>query len=320
MPFVSLRGGRIQSVKLEYNLVDHCNYTCADCSHFSPWLAPRRAALDVFRRDLAALSEVYHVRRFRFVGGEPFLHPDLLDFVRAVRASGIADTIQICSNGSLVKRVNEAVFAEIDQLSISWYPDPRTSEDTIALILGLCEKHHTKLKVERIDRFREMRLDQPVTDSDLLQDLYDTCQIAHSWYCQTFAEGRFYLCSRPLYTGAYLESRGIPAPDFKALDGVPLHEPGLRERLLACLRGPTPPAACAWCLGTVGLHRPWHGMDRAEQTDRAQLSRPPEQHIDRQRLRYLRASTRLERAILRRLPSLSLARALTVARNLPVGD
>lgn len=320
MPFVTVKDGKIHSIKIEYNIVDHCNFSCDDCSHLSPWLSPKASALDVFKRDLATLEKVYHVRRFRFVGGEPFLHPDLLSFIRAVRESGIADTIQICSNGSLIKRVDERVFAEIDLLSISWYPDERMDEDKIAYAREMCAKHKTHLKVERIERFRTMRLDEPVRDRETLQDLYDTCQIAHSWYCQTFYEGVFYLCSRPIFTNAYLEKKGLNAPDLRKADGVPLDAPDLREKLLAYLTSDTPIASCAWCLGTVGKHQPWRNMVLSERKDTAVVERTAEQMVDRRRLQYLRAWAKLEKSVLKRVPSLLLARGLTMVKNAPIGD
>ena len=38
MPFVVERGGFLCSNKLEYNLVDHCNLSCRECSHLSPYV------------------------------------------------------------------------------------------------------------------------------------------------------------------------------------------------------------------------------------------------------------------------------------------
>lgn len=320
MPFVQLRDGRIQSVKLEYNLVDHCNYACEDCSHLSPWLRPRKAGLESFRADLAALARVYHVRRLRFVGGEPFLHPELLGFVRAARESGVADQIQICTNGSLVDRVDEAVFGEIDLLSVSWYPDARLDEEKVARIRALCRRYGTRLRLERIDRFRAMRLDHPNPDPALVQEVYDTCQIAHAWYCQTFADGVFYLCSRPLYTNAYLDRKGLEAPNLRALDGVPLHTPDLQARLLASLGTRAPLASCAWCLGTVGRYQPWRSLDAAGRADPSPLSRVAQEQIDPLRLRWVGTWARAERAILRRAPSLRIARAMTLARSAVIRD
>src|SRR5918911_843454 len=71
MPLVRVEGDKIVSLKIEYNLTDHCNYGCDECSHFSPYLTRKESSLEGFRKDLAALARVMRVYRFRFVGGEP---------------------------------------------------------------------------------------------------------------------------------------------------------------------------------------------------------------------------------------------------------
>ena len=42
MPFVRIEGDKIRSLKIEYNLTDHCNYGCDECSHFSPYLTRKQ--------------------------------------------------------------------------------------------------------------------------------------------------------------------------------------------------------------------------------------------------------------------------------------
>jgi hypothetical protein len=181
MPFVAVHDGVIRAGKLEFNLASHCNYACDECSHFSPHVAPALADLGNFQRDLEALARVYRARRFRFVGGEPFLHKRILDYVEAVRSSGIAELVQVCSNGSLLHKVDDALFRAIDLLSISWYPDERCDATQIELARRKCAEHGVRLKVESIDRFRRMQLDAPTEDDGLVDRIYRSCQIAHSW-------------------------------------------------------------------------------------------------------------------------------------------
>jgi organic radical activating enzyme len=315
MPFVEQRTGRIESIKLEFNIVQHCNYACAECSHFSPHLAAGRADLDSFRRDLEALARVYHVGRFRFVGGEPFLHNELGVFVEAVRASGIAKLIEIVSNGSLLRRADDSLVAAIDSLSISAYDDPRLDETQLERVAALCRVHSTRLKLNRIDRFRQMQLERPISDERLLDGIFRSCQIAHSWYCQTFADGMFYLCSRPLFTDAYLELKEAPTRGFARLDGIPLHEPDLAGRLAVYLSREQPLESCRYCLGTVGRYEPWRQQSTAERRSSTPSNREADTAISTMRLRLLLGAARLERGALRLVPSLRLARAVGLLRT-----
>ena len=316
MPFVSEANGKIQSIKLEFNLAEHCNYSCAECSHLSPYMRPRLAALESFERDLRALAAVYHVRRFRFVGGEPLLHKEILRFVAAVRSSGIADEIQICTNGSLLARADDAVLDAIDRLSVSWYPDPRLDEAGVEAIRRRASARGLKLKVERIDSFRAMNLDEDLP-SETQNDVFKSCLIAHSWYCQTFYEGRFYLCSRPLFTAPWVRARGGAPPDYRALDGLDLHAPALLPRLRAYLARTEPLEACKRCAGTVGERRPWAAVDLAE---RKAPAAPAGTRLSQRRLRYLLVWSAAERQILKVKPSLRVARALQLVKNLAIRD
>lgn len=81
-----------ENLVIEPAVVDHCNLNCAYCDHMSP-LAPE-GFYDVkqFDKDMNALSKIltsdYILNRYRLViqlvGGEPFLHPKLLDFADIV--------------------------------------------------------------------------------------------------------------------------------------------------------------------------------------------------------------------------------------------
>lgn len=311
MPSVLLSADKISTLKVEYNLTEHCNYGCDECSHFSPYLAKRESSLPTFVRDLEALAKVLRLYRFRFVGGEPLLHKELLGHVRAVRESGIAGEIQVCTNGALLDRVPEEVFAAIDSLSISWYPDPRCDQAKIDRALAICSRVGTRVGVHKINVFRRMQVHRPIEEPGLVQDVYDTCHIAHRWHCQTFYEGRFYLCSRPIFTNAYLAKLGVEAPDFRELDGIPIHEPELKERLLALLRRREPLAACRYCLGTVGRRQAWRQLPASERKAPRQPVRSGAELIDRRHLLFSKIWQHLSpRRLLMMAPRSVVARAL----------
>lgn len=319
MPFVSVDHGVIKAIKLEFNLTAHCNYSCAECSHLSPHMAVGSASLEHFKRDVEALKHVYRVKRFRFVGGEPLLNKEILAFIRTARDSGVAEKIQICTNGSALHKTDNDVLREIDMLSISWYPDSRCDQAKIDLAVRKCREYGTKLKIERIDKFRLMQIDSAI-ENPLLQQIFDSCQIAHTWGCQTFLDGVFYLCSRPLFVRGYLQGKGLAPPDFKEVDGCALHEPDLLNRLVNYLRRREPLESCKYCLGTVGKYTPWRQLTKLERCSTLPLQREAGESIDSLRMRYLLAWKHAERGILAVFPSLKLSRSLNLVENLPIRD
>ena len=70
---------------IEFNLTEHCNLRCEHCDHASSLMPEKLADLDSFALDIKVLSTVLQAGEFKFVGGEPLLHPQLLDFLRVAK-------------------------------------------------------------------------------------------------------------------------------------------------------------------------------------------------------------------------------------------
>jgi hypothetical protein len=215
----------------------------------------------------------------------------------------------------MLHKAPDALFQAIDFLHVSWYDDPRCDQQKIASAERKCRTHGTTMKLRRVQEFRTMQLTEPIDDPELLSGVYRSCQIAHAWYCQTFLDGRFYLCSRPLFTEAFLQGRGQEVADLRRLDGIPLHEPDLRDRLHAYLSRTEPLESCRHCLGTVGKRIEWQQMPLAERRSAAPLRRRAEDSVSQRALTYLLGWDRVERWILRRVPSYRLARLLTLVKE-----
>jgi hypothetical protein len=204
-----------------------------------------------------------------------------------VRDSGIAKEIQVSTNGSRIDSTPLEVFSEIDSLNISWYPDARCGSQKIELAREICRRAGTKLAVRKITEFRKMETGR-ISNERLVDSIYRTCEIAHAYYAQTFYDGRFYLCSRPIFSKNYFDKIGVSAPDFREIDGIPLHAPDLKERLFEALGSTRATAACGYCLGTVGKKVPWRPLQAHERKAPALAPADPLTRINRRRLWFLR--------------------------------
>jgi len=321
MPYVTVRDGIIHSRKIEYNLVDHCNFSCGECSHLSPHMKTASVSLTTFEADIKRLATVYRVERFRFVGGEPLLNPRILDYVKVVRDSGISPFIEIATNGVLLGRAADELFESVDRISVSWYPDSRSDERILESASDKCRIHKTEFRVERISKFRTMQVAGPIDDQRMVKDIYQSCMIAHTWYCQTFYDGRFYLCSRPIFTAQYLQRNGASStPDFHNLDGIPLHDPDLRERLIEALSSPRPLKACEYCLGTVGRYVPWFQLPASARRKPLQPLPLRRETISRNRMKFLLVWRKIESGILKCFPSATLAKWFSIGLTRIIGD
>ncbi len=116
--------------KLDVQVCDHCNLCCAGCLHFAPLAEERFLDLDEYAHDLERLAAIEGIdgyfKSVVLMGGEPLLHPNLIEVVRTTRAFLPDENIDLCTNGLLLKRMDSDFWAALAEcgvtLVISPYP------------------------------------------------------------------------------------------------------------------------------------------------------------------------------------------------------
>src|ERR1700691_3146721 len=171
---------KIVHTAAEYNLTEHCNLKCAGCDHSSPLLPTKFADVALFQRDLTVLSQVLHLGELKLLGGEPLLHPDLLEFLRCARASGIAKEITLVTNGLLLHRCDPATFELIDRLWVSLYPSIKLRVG-VRELKSLAKRYSFKLELRRSDTFQTTTINSRHQDAALVRRIFTRCALAHTW-------------------------------------------------------------------------------------------------------------------------------------------
>ena len=113
---------------ISVHCTDHCNNHCRDCNHFAPFAEPREYMADEYFSGLDALADKgYRVDFLSILGGEPFLHTRLDEFVTAMRSRYPDTMLHLATNGFWLSRNAmrrfETVFRTVQQLAISIYPN-----------------------------------------------------------------------------------------------------------------------------------------------------------------------------------------------------
>jgi GTP 3',8-cyclase len=259
--------GRVKTRSLEAHIVDHCNLTCAECCSLSPRLRPRSTSPAALARDLALATAVLAPAVFKLVGGEPLLHPEIVELLRVVRRSRIAPRLSVTTNGLLLPRMPDAFWSELDALTISRYPSPVLPAALVAEVEHKAARFGVRLNWKQQDQFVKMSLPARRDDDAETTAVYARCWLRER--CHLVYDGRFYTCTRPMH----LQSLLGPHEDL-AGDGLPLD--GCRPAaLLEYLRRETPLAACAHCAGgdaPMAPHRLLSGSE-LKQLRRATLLR-----------------------------------------------
>jgi hypothetical protein len=124
-----LRPQNPEEMKLELNLVAHCNLNCAFCDHFSQLAERKFLSVSEYKKDIerfAFLSE-NQLGTLKLLGGEPLLNSHLVEFLEIGRSVFPNSKIELYTNGLLLlNRGNELLWKSFNQnlidIVITRYP------------------------------------------------------------------------------------------------------------------------------------------------------------------------------------------------------
>lgn len=244
--------------RCEINVVRHCNNRCAYCNHGSPLAEPYFMDPETLRRDLATLAPILHIGFLCLQGGEPLLHPRIMDMMDVVQHAGIADQLGFLSNGKLLHRMPEEFFQKCGQMKlgdkklefrVSVYAnlDVRTLEEPTRK----ANQYGFEIRPGETNIFWKLFFEQP----DGGAGVWNVCPCKE---CFTIHEGYFFHC--PLAAFFPAQFWNIPAQ----IDGLPLA--GVTEQSLAAfLARREPLASCAHCAGANNSRNGWHEVNSREQ-------------------------------------------------------
>ena len=253
MENVQFRDGKVINPEgIEINAALHCNMACKSCAHLSPLFRKKNANPDMVYRDLEILSPLYHAAYVKIMGGEPLLNPDLLELIKAAHSSGIADEILLPTNGTLLHKLSKELWDAIDCLELSLYPSRLPDKKEIDALKSKAASHKVKLLIHYYDNFRFSYSGNKNGDTSLVQDVYNTCKMAHFWHSHTVLDGWFFLCPQSIF----IPQQGVDKGWDIKVDGLRIsNEPRFANSLYKFLTRSQPLKACEYCLGSVGkLH------------------------------------------------------------------
>lgn len=253
--------------RLEYLATDHCQLRCRNCATYSEYAPVRFASPDSFKKDIDALAKVMKVDLFRFIGGEPLLHKNIVDLIKIAKESGIASSVAICTNGQLIKRQSKEFFSLIDEIYISEYPGTtidyrdileflECDKDKIELPLHTFEhiwKTSQGIRITRmpLNEFNVVFLPYKRTEAET-QDTYNKCPVAKEWGCHIIRDGYYYKCGKPTIQKRYNIEHNMEVEfDYELVDGIPLHEENLEERINTYLQDKSPLKSCYSCTALI---------------------------------------------------------------------
>jgi len=230
---------------LETDVTVACQLSCVACNHH---VALYRGAGQVWQseprqveRDLGLLSRIAHADAWAAIGGEPLLHRQLLDILHVARASGVADRVEVWTNGLKLAEQPREFWRSLDVLVLSAYPG-HASDAGVAWARARCadEGVDFQLKDERNrPNFRTLFEPQP-TDAEETRAKFRGCFFRS--YSRVVDRGYFFTCCCAPHMPGLIQGRPF------GTDGVAI-ELLTEEGLRAYLDRTEPLAACRVCAG-----------------------------------------------------------------------
>lgn len=227
----------------ETNITLACQNRCVGCNHFIPLQQPWFIEPLDFARDMAMAAKMVHFERYNLVGGEPTLHPKIMNLLALLHASEIADSVEITTNGQSIRKMPDEFFAALDELIVTPY---KLNDDDKQYITDKCKEFGTALQWHPVI-FTECAYKNRSSEEEA-RARYRAC-----WYNvnrHVIDGGYFYrCCTAPFIPSVLLGME-------KQRDGIALE--GLTEaRLADYLAQRETPESCYVCASNCGSVIPW---------------------------------------------------------------
>lgn len=126
---------------IELHIVDNCNLKCKGCTSFSN-ISKQPNFIDtrMLAIRLQHLRELFTIKNIRLLGGEPLLHPDITNVLKAVRQGLSHSHIELVTNGLLLNKMSKDFFETCNKnnikIIVSQYPILKNKDELEKIFLS----------------------------------------------------------------------------------------------------------------------------------------------------------------------------------------
>jgi hypothetical protein len=191
-----------KALKFEIHLAEHCNLNCASCNHFSPLAGEEYLDVDSYRNDCARIAELTngHIEMIRLMGGEPLLHPQLIEIMKISRQFFDNGTlIEIVTNGILLPKQPAEFWAQCKEnavrIFISKYPIKLNLDLIETVSKQYCVPIIYSNNIDKSNNWRSEPLD--LSGSQNIKTNFFVCYKGNN--CIQLKNGKLFTCQQAAY-------------------------------------------------------------------------------------------------------------------------
>jgi hypothetical protein len=134
---------------LEIHAAHICNLFCESCSHFSN--SKHKGFISLIQAEdwISIWSKKINPKKFRIVGGEPTLNPNLIDFIKICRKYFTNSTIDLVTNGFFLHKHPDLpkILSDLNiDLWLSVHDDSQEYNEKIKHVLNLINSWNKNFK------------------------------------------------------------------------------------------------------------------------------------------------------------------------------
>ncbi|MDR1389685.1 MAG: radical SAM protein [Treponema sp.] len=235
--------------KFEVHICEHCNLNCASCNHFSPLAGESYLNVESYQKDCARISDLTKVELVRLMGGEPLLHPRLVEIVKISRRFFDTAHIEIVTNGILLPRQPAAFWETCKEEAVTVFISKYPVKLDLDAIDDLAKQYGVQIvyttNIDKTNTWRKEPLD--VSGAGKAKTNFMVCYKANN--CIQLKDGKLFTCQQAAYINHFNDffhtSLEITNKDY-----ISIYEAATIDEIARFLARPIP--FCRYCV--LGLN------------------------------------------------------------------
>lgn len=177
---------------LETSLVTHCNLKCNHCCNMCDYIDEEIFVdIEEYKKDLLELTRKVDIKQFRILGGEPLLHPNVIEIIKETRKLLPNSEINLGTNGILLPSMKQEFWTTLKEnniiIDLSLYP---IWGDNPKKIPDLIKSHYIKYNVKPTNNFIVLFNPQGTSNQDR------AFKMCYSKQCINLWNHKLYQCDR----------------------------------------------------------------------------------------------------------------------------